>query len=185
MLLGALDRPADAPALLRELRTGGLHPRVHPRQPVVTIWAADEVSTLRAYDAGSDHHLPTDSGYLVVRAVIAAVTRRVLEPVVAERLQMGALHIDVATRTVDIAGTTIEATNLEFELLRHLAARPARVFAKDELIRAVWGARGPVSVRTVDSHMTRLRGKLTAAGAGALLQTTRGVGWRLVDPTEA
>jgi hypothetical protein len=70
VILGELERPADAPALLRELRAGQLHPRVHPGQPVITIWGADDLGALRAYDAGSDHHLPAATGYLVVRAVV-------------------------------------------------------------------------------------------------------------------
>ncbi len=184
MILSALERPADASALLRDLRAGALHARVRPRQPVLTIWAADEVNTLRAYEAGSDHHLPATSSYLVVRAVIATVLRRALEPVVPEQLQVGALHIDLAARTIDVDGTTIEVTKLQFELLRRLAGNPARVFSKDELIHAVWGSRDAVTPRGLDSHLTRMRAKLAAAGADGLLQSARGVGWRLVAPTE-
>jgi DNA-binding response OmpR family regulator len=50
-------------------------------------------------------------------------------------------------------------TRREFELLRRLAGNPARVFAKEELVHAVWGRRGAVSPRTIDSHVCRLREK--------------------------
>jgi DNA-binding response OmpR family regulator len=100
VILGELERPADAPGLLRELRAGQLHPRVHPGQPVVTIWGADELSALRAYDAGSDHHLPAAAGYLVVRAVVGVVVRRTFEPIGREQLQVGPLRIDVGAHTV-------------------------------------------------------------------------------------
>lgn len=102
VILGEFERPADAPGLLRELRAGQLHPRVHPGQPVITIWGADEISALRAYDAGSDHHLPATTGYLVVRAVVGVLARRTFDPVTREQLQVGPLHIDVAARTVDV-----------------------------------------------------------------------------------
>jgi CheY-like chemotaxis protein len=50
MILGRLQRPADAPALLRTVRAGE-HPRVHPGQPVITIGADNELTVLRAYVA--------------------------------------------------------------------------------------------------------------------------------------
>jgi DNA-binding response OmpR family regulator len=78
LLLGDCHAPAVAPALLRALRARQLHTRVHPAQPVVTIGDPGEMATVRAYEAGSDHHLARDSSYLVIRAVIAAVARRSL-----------------------------------------------------------------------------------------------------------
>jgi len=57
MILGGLERPADSPALLRAVRAGE-HPRIHPGQPVITLGADDELSILRAYECGTDHHLP-------------------------------------------------------------------------------------------------------------------------------
>ncbi len=76
LVLGPLQHAAAAPALLRELRAGTLNARVHPAQPVITLGDTDDLTTLRAYDAGSDHHLALDVHYLVVRAVLAAVARR-------------------------------------------------------------------------------------------------------------
>jgi hypothetical protein len=94
LILGDLGRPADAILLLRSLRAGRLHSRVHPSQPVITLGASDEFSTLRAYEAGSDHHLPSDSAYLIVRAVITVVAWRALHDVVSRHFRVGALHID-------------------------------------------------------------------------------------------
>jgi len=61
VLLGELQRRPDSPALLRAIRAGA-HQRIHPAQPVITLAATDELTTLRAYEAGSDHHLPADTG---------------------------------------------------------------------------------------------------------------------------
>jgi len=61
LLLGELQRRPDSPALLRTIRAGE-HQRIHPAQPVITLAATDELTTLRAYEAGSDHHLPADTG---------------------------------------------------------------------------------------------------------------------------
>jgi DNA-binding response OmpR family regulator len=62
LLLGELERPADAFGLLRAVRAGE-HPRIHPGQAVVTLGAGDELTVLRAYESGSDHHLPHGTGY--------------------------------------------------------------------------------------------------------------------------
>jgi DNA-binding response OmpR family regulator len=79
LILGNLQHPADAPALLRTVRAGQ-HPRIHPGLAVITLGATDELSVLRAYDSGSDHHLLKDTGYLLLRAVLTAVMRRTLRP---------------------------------------------------------------------------------------------------------
>lgn len=88
-MLGDFEAPAAAPALLRALRAGELHARIHPAQPIVTIGANDELATVRAYEAGSDHHVSSDSAYLVVRAVISAIVRRTLADVTSRHLHVG------------------------------------------------------------------------------------------------
>jgi len=60
LLLADLARPADSPTLLRAIRADE-HTRIHPAQAVITLGAADELSALRAYEAGSDHHLPAST----------------------------------------------------------------------------------------------------------------------------
>jgi DNA-binding response OmpR family regulator len=69
---------------------------------------------------------------------------------------------------------------MEFELLVHLAREPERVFAKDELLRAVWGYRSGGSTRTVDSHASRLRRKLAPDGPRRWVISVWGVGYRLI-----
>jgi DNA-binding response OmpR family regulator len=183
VILGALERPADAPALLRDLRdlrAGQLDARVHPGQPVITIWAGDDLSALRAYEAGSDYHIAARSGYLVVRAVIAAVTRRILdERPAARHVEVGALRLDTAARTATVAGGPVKLSRTEFDLLAKLAGDPCRVFAKTELKRAIWGATAASREdRTLDSHAHRLRRRLHDAGA-ELVHTSHGVGYSL------
>lgn len=182
MVLGCLQRPADAPALLRAIRAGE-HPRIHPGQPVITIGADNELTVLRAYESGSDHHLPDTTGYLLLRAVLAAVMRRTLEDVTSRHLHIGAIHIDLAARTVEIADTIIYLSPLEFELLAKFASDPQRVFNKHELAHGIW-RRDQISGRTVESHICRLRTRLTDAGAGTVLINRHGHGWSLTrqDP---
>jgi two-component system OmpR family response regulator len=179
LVLGELEHPADGPALLRALRAGE-YPRIHPGLAVITLGAADELTVLRAYESGSDHHLPAHTGYLLLRAVVASVIRRAFEDITARHLQVGEIAVDLAARSAHVAGTVVHLSRLEFELLVKFAGDPVRVFSRDELARCIW--RCEISGRTVDSHIARLRTRLTTAGADQVLVNTWGHGWSLTRP---
>ncbi|MDQ4039746.1 MAG: winged-helix domain-containing protein [Actinomycetota bacterium] len=183
VLLGDFQTPAEAPALLRALRAGELHTRVHRAQPVVTIGDPGEMATVRAYEAGSDHHLARDSTYLVVRAVIGAVAQRALGSATSRHVHIGELHIDTAARTVEIQGRGVELSRKEFDLLRQLASDPTKVFAKDELMRAIWGYPALERTRTLDSHACRLRRKLASQGGDGWIANRWGHGYQLLAST--
>jgi DNA-binding response OmpR family regulator len=176
LVLGDLEHPADAPALLRTIRAGQ-RPKIHPGQPVITIGADDELTALRAYECGSDHHIATTASYVLLRAILASVTRRTLEPASARHLHAGDIHIDLAARTVTVAGKVVGLSPLEFKLLVKFAADPVRVYSKHELARCIW--RQQICERTVDSHIARLPGRLTQAGAHEVLVNKWGQGWSL------
>lgn len=179
ILLGSLERPAAAGAVLRELR-GGRVDRIDANVPVITLGDDDPVSELRAYEAGSDHHRPLNVPYVLLRAVIAAVIRRSSGPAAAPRvMQVGSLVVDVAAREVKIEGHCIDLPAREFELLRTLAADPTRVFTKQELLKHIWGYEDPRSTRTLDSHACRLRRRLATGGQPGLVRAVWGVGYRL------
>ena len=79
-------------------------------------------------------------------------------------------------------GRIVSLTPREFDVLALLAASPGRVFARDELLDAVWGRDGFVEPRTVDVHVARLRRKFAAARVPAPgVETVRGVGYRFHD----
>ncbi len=104
-----------------------------------------------------------------------------LDSVTSRHLHIGELHIDTAARTVDVAGRAVALSRLEFELLCQLASDPTRVFAKGELMNAVWGYTAPERTRTLDSHACRLRRKLNADGDTTYVANRWGHGYRLVD----
>jgi DNA-binding response OmpR family regulator len=176
LVLGRLQRPADTPALLRAIRAGD-HERIHPRQPIVTLGAADQLTVLRAYESGSDHHLADSTGYVLLRAVLGSVMRRTVEVVTSRHIHIAGMHIDLAARTVEIAESVVCLSPIEFELLVTFAADPVRVFSRDELGRYIW--RSQISGRTIDSHVCRLRSRLADAGAGTVLVNRWGHGCSL------
>jgi DNA-binding response OmpR family regulator len=82
---------------------------------------------------------------------------------------------------VGVAGQVMDLTYKEFELLRFLVQRPSRVFTRSELLQQVWGYNFYGGTRTVDVHIRRLRAKLGSEHEG-LIQTVRGVGYRVAEP---
>ncbi len=181
VVLGDLDSSRRSMELLEEIRqTGRGRPLWAPEVPIIVIGArVSELDMLRAFEAGADDFVARPAHYLELRARMRALLHRV-EPtaVSTDRLTVGSLEIDVSGHAVSVDGLPVQLRRLEFELLVHLASDPERVFAKQELLRAVWGYRSSGSTRTVDSHASRLRRKLEAYG-GRWVVNEWGVGYRL------
>lgn len=97
--------------------------------------------------------------------------------------QVGDLVIDEESYQVRLRGEPLDLTYKEFELLKTLAAHPNRVFTRELLLQEVWGYDYFGGSRTVDVHIRRLRAKL-GPEYEALIGTVRGVGYKLVPPSE-
>ncbi len=120
---------------------------------------------------------------LVLR--VRAVLRRAARPATAGDRPpeaVGPIRIDLDAHRAFVDGAEVQLTPLEFKLLTTLMARLGRVQSREQLLEDVWEMSSEVETRTVDTHVKRLREKL---GSGRdLLETVRGVGYRLVDPGE-
>ena len=174
-----LSSEPETIGLLRELRAGEV-PRADSRLPVLVLGVDDDSAAVRYYRAGADVALPSESSGLLVAAGLEALSRRA-GPQETRVVRVGSLTVERDARTAQVEGRPVKLTRLEFDLLATLAAEPRRTFTRAELTREVWGfdpqAAGPS--RTVDSHAHRLRQKLEQACAEPMVQTVRGVGWRL------
>jgi DNA-binding response OmpR family regulator len=149
--------------------------------PVIVIGRpdSDAVDRVRAFDGGCDDYVGRPFHYEELLARIRAVLRRV-SPAAGDRIEVGELVIDRAARRVTVGGTPVLLATKEYELLVKLATQPARVFTKEQLLREVWGFRSLGRTRTLDSHTSRLRRKLAAAG-GDFVRNVWGVGYALTD----
>lgn len=106
------------------------------------------------------------------------------EPVQRGPIVRGPLVVEPESMRATVGKVTLQLAKKEFALLAALAASPDRVFTKEELLSAVWDYTGNAKSRTLDSHASRLRRKLRAAGAGHMVINCWGVGYRLWDRTD-
>ena len=95
-------------------------------------------------------------------------------------LTHGNLSMRLGEHTVTANGARVELTLKEYELLRLFLSHPGLVFTRDRLLSDIWGIDYDGETRTVDVHIRSLRQKLGACGA--LIETVRGVGYRLEAP---
>jgi DNA-binding response OmpR family regulator len=182
-LLGGLDGPRGALALLEEIRGAGGEETWDRGLPAIVLARhAHELEMLRAFEAGADDFLGRSGRYLELRARLRAVLRRAEQRArpAAQVLEVDALRIDMRARSTTLHGSAVGLRRLEFDLLLALAREPRRVFAKDELLSVVWGYRAPGSSRTLDSHASRLRRKLEADGEQRWVINIWGIGYRLL-----
>jgi DNA-binding response OmpR family regulator len=149
--------------------------------PIIVLGRADSdpVDRVRAFDGGCDDYIARPFHYEELLARIRAVLRRAAPPP-SERIVVGDLLIDRAARRVTVGGVPVALAAKEYELLVKLAGEPSRVFTKEQLLREVWDFRSLGRTRTLDSHASRLRRKLAAAG-GDFVRNVWGVGYSLVE----
>jgi len=148
--------------------------------PIVMLTArSEEADRVQGFEVGADDYVtkPFSPRELVLR--VQAILRRAGAPEATERVTLGPLELDLAAHRALVAGVELELTALEFRLLHHLVARPGRVQTREQLLADVWGIVSPLETRTVDTHVMRLREKL--GGARELVETVRGVGYRMAD----
>ncbi|HEV2581274.1 MAG TPA: winged helix-turn-helix domain-containing protein [Ktedonobacteraceae bacterium] len=147
----------------------------------------DELGNLLAFAAGADECLSLPFHPRELLARIKAVLRRTERQVASPHrlLRCGSLELDSEQREVRVAGQVIGVTSLEYELLYVLLRTPGRTFSRAQLLELIPGFqhRSPFD-RAVDIHISNLRRKLSQVmGTDALIETVRGVGYRLSVPT--
>jgi len=161
--------------------------RVLDSAPVIVATARDdEREIVRLLDAGADDYLVKPFSAAQMDARIRAVLRRTQAPVASDpALVVGELRLDPVGRTAHLAGRELELTRKEFDLLQALMQRPGEVVSKRRLLAEVWQLPWGGADRTVDVHLSWLRRKLgETAAEPRYLVSVRGVGVKLVDPTE-
>jgi DNA-binding response OmpR family regulator len=144
--------------------------------PVIVLGRADANERVRALEQ-CDDYLTRPFAYEELVARIRAVLRRRRPRV--DLLDLGEIVIDRAARRVVVLGRDVTLATKEYALLLKLAQEPDRVFTREQLLRDVWGYRTFVPTRTLESHASRVRCKLAAAGLAGWVVNVWSVGYKL------
>jgi len=164
----------DGLQVLKEIRARS------PGSPVIFATARDRDDDIaRVLEAGADDYIakPVRQGELLGR--IGAVARR-MRGTAPSVLELAPFRLDREARTVERDGSRIALTDKEYALAEFLFLNAGRLVSRQHLLEAVWGLHVKTNTRTVDTHMSRLRGKLGLAGShGWRLASVHQFGYRL------
>jgi two-component system OmpR family response regulator len=131
--------------------------------------------------AGGDDYLVKPFAFPELLARVHAITRRSLRSTDSEpvRLRAGDLEMDLIRRTVQRSGKPIELQAQEFRLLEFLLRNIGRVVTRTMLLEKVWDLHFDPRTNIVETHMSRLRGKVDRGFGAELIHTVRGAGYTL------
>src|ERR1700722_16248859 len=153
------------------------------RTPVLFLTALGGVGDrVRGLDAGGDDYLAKPFAFAELLARINALARRPPLVDVQTVLRAGDLEMDLLKRNVTRAGKEIELQPREFQLLEYLLRNADRVVTRTMLLEAVWDFHFDPRTNIVETHISRLRSKLSQRGDGELIHTVRGAGYVLRVP---
>ena len=157
--------------------------RARSAVPIIVVTArGEEVDRVVGLELGADDYVVKPFGHRELVARMRAVLRRTAAgsrpSSDATSVRIGELELDRRTRRVTVAGNDVVLTRKEYDLLALLAEDPGAVRTREEILERVWDAHWYGPTKTLDVHVASLRKKL---GDPALVETVRGVGFRLRD----
>lgn len=181
VLLDIMLPGVDGMALLAELRDASATRDI----PIMMLTAkGTEFDKVQGLDAGADDYLAKPFGMMELVSRCNALLRRAgrkRETTTDEALVCGAVCLNASAHEVHVDGVLVDLTRKEFDLLHELMREQGHALSRAQLLEDVWDITFIGETRTVDTHIQTLRRKLNEAspGAGDLIQTIRGVGYRV------
>jgi len=166
------------------------HLREKSHIPVLLLTArGEDVDRIVGLEIGADDYLPKPFNPRELVARIRAILRRTKNGDRAasppQIVRVGDIELDPATRTVRQAGSLIELTSVEFNLLELLLREAGRVVSRERLVNAVLSRKFSPFDRSIDMHVSKVRKKLgDSEGAPEHIKTIRGVGYIFSRPRE-
>lgn len=177
VLLDIMLPDEDGLHILKRLRAGAETADL----PVMMLTAkSSEYDRVVGLDSGADDYMPKPFGMMELVSRVRALLRRAAKPAAEDKLfTAGPLAVDVKRRAVTVDGEPVILTYKEFELLCYLLENRGVVLSRDQILTKIWDYNYSGETRTVDVYIRTLRQKL--GDAGALIETVRGVGYRLAQ----
>ncbi len=176
ILLDIMLPGKDGLTILKELRENQEDKNV----PIIMMTAkSSEFDVVRGLDLGADDYVTKPFGIMELLSRIRSVMRRSQRgtPKESSALTFGSIKVDCRQHIVTENGREVQLTLKEYDLLCYLILNKGIVLSRDQIMQAVWGSPFEMESRTIDMHIMSLRQKL--GGAGSLIRTVRGVGYRL------
>ena len=160
--------------MCRRLRSD---PRMQDAHITIVLEEDDAQDKRRALRAGADDYITGPIDRTMVLDRVMALQMGGAQPRVDERLELGALLVDLAALQARWNGRALDLRPNEFRLLHFLAQNPDRVLSRGDLIAALGKQEPPIDERTVDVWVGRLRRALRKVGAGERVRTVRSLGY--------
>ncbi|MBQ8802521.1 MAG: response regulator transcription factor [Tyzzerella sp.] len=180
VLLDIMLPGEDGLSILKKLKSSSKTKNI----PVIMVTAKGaEYDKVIGLDGGADDYVAKPFGMMELVSRIKAVLRRVKREQNIDEMTIENLRMDLQRHEVTVDGQVVTLTLKEFELLRKLMRNKNIVLTRDQLLGEIWGYDFDGETRTVDVHVRTLRQKL--GSAGELVQTVRGVGYRMGGSNES
>lgn len=175
-ILDRLLPKMDGVSIVRRARAAGVETAVLMLTALGRI--EDRVTGL---EAGADDYLVKPFAFSELAARVNALTRR--KPVQSEiaRLEHGAIVLDLRKRQVLRDGVAVPLQPREFRILEELLREEGKVVTRTMLLERIWNYHFDPQTNIVETHMSRLRSKLNEGGKPDLIETVRGIGYRMAD----
>jgi len=159
--------------VIRQLREEGV------KTPIICLTARVQLKDkVTGLDLGADDYMSKPFEFAELLARVRALARRSLD-MVPVRLQCGDLALDPVTHEVERGGRPIELTRKEYALLEFLLRRAGRAATRTSILDNVWDMNYDSLTNVVDVLVNRLRKKIDQGGKESLIETVRGVGYRM------
>lgn len=174
VLLDWMMPEGDGATICRRLRKAGY------AGAILMLTARDTVQDrVAGLDAGADDYLvkPFEIDELLAR--VRALTRRNFAPLVEDTVQLGAMRLNRSSHEVQLGEQRILLTPREFQIVDLLAVNRGRVLTRELILDRIWGYDSDVSLKVIDATVKLARKKLELAGQKGLIQSVRGVGYRI------
>jgi two-component system OmpR family response regulator len=177
LILDRMLPQIDGLAIVRTIRAAGV------KTPVLLLTALGGIDDrVEGLEAGADDYLVKPFAFAELLARVNALARRPPPQEVRTELAVSNLRLDLLKRTVVRAGQRIELQPREFQLLEYLMRHAGRVVTRTMLLESVWDFHFDPKTNIVETHMSRLRGKVDRGHAHELIHTVRGAGYVLREP---
>ena len=178
MVLDIMLPGRDGLSILRELRAR------HVATPVILLTARDGLEErIEGLNLGADDYLAKPFFVEELSARLNALLRRT-SGAPPSQLKVADLTLDLITREVRRGGSKIELTAREFDLLAYLMRSPGRVYTRTQINEHVWDTHFDTETNVVDVAIARIRKKIDEGAQVKLIETIRGVGYRVRGPSE-